>query len=69
MMIIFDQFKDALEEAKWCADNERVRQFIFLLKDGRYKVTPKYNSLRPKQSVVEVGITPRKYSQLRLRQK
>ena len=69
MTIIFDQFKDALEEAKWCADNERVRQFIFLLKDGRYKVTPKYNSLRPKQSVVEVGITPRKYSQLRLRQK
>jgi len=69
MMIIFDQFKDALEEAKWCADNERVRQFIFLLKDGRYKVTPKYNSLRPKQSVVEVGITPRKYSQRRLGQK
>lgn len=66
MAIIFDQFKDALEEAKWCADNERVRQFIFLLKDGRYKVTPKYNSLRPKQPVVEVGITPRKYSQRRL---
>jgi hypothetical protein len=69
MTIIFDQFKDALEEAKWCADDERVRQFIFLLKDGRYKVTPKYNSLRPKQAVVEVGITPRKYSQRRLGQK
>jgi len=61
MSIIFSEFKDALEEAKWCADNERVRQFIFLLKDGRYKVTPKYNSIRPKQAVVEVGITPRKY--------
>jgi len=69
MTIIFDKFKDALEEAKWCADDERVRQFIFLLKDGRYKVTPKYNSLRPKQAVVEVGITPRKYSQRSLRKK
>ena len=69
MSIIFNDFKDALEEAKWCADDERVRQFIFLLKDGRYKVTPKYNSLRPKQAVVEVGITPLKYSQRRLGQK
>lgn len=62
MTIIFNEFKDALEEAKWCANNERVRQFIYLLKDGRYKVTPKYNSMRPKQNVIEVGLTPKRYS-------
>lgn len=60
-MLFFDEFKDALEDAKWSADTERIRQYIFLLKDGRYRVTPKGNSLRPKQIVVEVGITPRRY--------
>ncbi len=60
-MLFFDEFKDALEDAKWSADTERIRQYIFLLKDGSYRVTPKGNSLRPKQIVVEVGITPRRY--------
>ena len=60
-MIVFDEFKDALEDAKWAADNDRVRQFIYLQDDGKYRVTPKYNSLRPKQAVVEVGIMPRNY--------
>ena len=61
-MIVFDEFKDALEEAKWSADNERMRQYINLQKDGKYRVTPKYNSRDlPKQAFVEVGIMPRKY--------
>lgn len=33
-MLFFDEFKDALEDAKWSADTERVRQYIFLLKDA-----------------------------------
>lgn len=61
-MAVFDEFKDALEDAKWSADNERMRQYIYLQRDGRYRVTPKYNSIRPKQTVVEVGLTPKRYS-------
>jgi len=53
-MIIFSEFKDALEEAKWCADNERVRHYIFLDKRG-YRVTPKTNSDRMVQPHIEVG--------------
>lgn len=66
-MIIFDEFKDALEDAKWSADHERVRQYIYLQNDGKYRVTPKYNSRDlPKQAFIEVGIMPRKYMRRKL---
>lgn len=60
-MAIFDKFEDALEDAKWAADNERMRQYVYLRRNGTYKVTPKYSSVRPKQTVVEVGLTPKRY--------
>ena len=67
-MIIFDEFKDALEDAKWSADHERVRQYIYLQNDGKYRVTPKYNSRDlPKQAFVEVGIIPRNHMRRKLR--
>ena len=69
-MLIFDEFQDALEDAKWSADNERKRQYIYLQDDGKYRVSPKYNSVdRPKQSFVEVGFTAKKRALYKRRKK
>lgn len=54
-MIIFDDFERALEEAEWCAHNERVMYYVFLF-HGKYLVRKKHGgSPKPKRKHIEVG--------------
>jgi hypothetical protein len=52
-MILFDRFKDALEEAEWCAKTEK-RIYIILWRGDKFKVMPKYR-MRRNCSHIELG--------------
>lgn len=53
-MILFDNFSEALEEAVWCANEERDKYFI-RMKGGKYIVRKKSGGVRLAQSHIEVG--------------
>jgi hypothetical protein len=52
-MIIFDTLEDALEEAKWCAEQEK-KIYIIRRKGDKFKVTPK-SRMRKYIFHIEVG--------------
>jgi hypothetical protein len=59
-MIIFDDFERALEEAEWCANEERVLYYVFLFND-KFVVRKKHGgSPKPKRRHIEVGFKHRK---------
>ena len=59
-MIVFTDFEKALEEAEWCANEERIIYYVFLFED-KYVVRKKHGgSPRPKRRHIEVGFKRRK---------
>jgi len=59
-MIIFDDFARALEEAEWCANEERVLYFVFPV-GKRYMVRKKHGGAdKPKRPHIEMGFHHRK---------
>ena len=59
-MIVFTDFEKALEEAEWCANEERVIYYVFPFGD-KYVVRKKHGgSPRPKRRHIEVGFKHRK---------
>lgn len=56
-MILFQEFQDALEEAKWCADNEQQAYAIVVYKTG-FKVSRRSRMYQYKGTILEVGCTP-----------
>ena len=59
-MIIFDEFDRALEEAEWCANDERVLYYVFPF-NNKYMVRKKHGgALKPKRQHIEVGFHHRK---------
>lgn len=53
-MILFAEFQDALEEAKWCADNEQQAYAIVVYKTG-FKVSRLSRMYQYKGIVLEIG--------------
>ncbi len=53
-MILFTEFQDALEEAKWCADNEQQAYAIVVYKTG-FKVSRLSRMYQYKGIVLEIG--------------
>lgn len=53
-MIIFDNLEDALEEAEWCAKDER-RKYIVRPKYNSFEVFPKRRKGKVKSNYIEVG--------------
>lgn len=53
-MQTFDDLDSALEEAKFCADEERNKYYVFE-RDHKYVVRKKHSSVRLKTSHIEVG--------------
>lgn len=59
-MIVFTDFERALEEAEWCANEERVIYYIFPFED-KYLVRKKHGgNPKPKRRHIEVGFKHRK---------
>ena len=59
-MIIFDDFAIALEEAEWCAHDERVVYYVFPFGD-KYMVRKRHGGApKPKRQHIEVGFKHRK---------
>ena len=58
MAVFFDKLEDALEEASWCAENEK-KVYIIRQKNGRFKVMPKYR-MKKYYFHIEVGYKGRK---------
>jgi len=59
-MIIFDSLLDALDEAAWCAKEERVLHYVFLIGE-KYMVRKKHaGGLQPKKTHIEVGFHHKK---------
>jgi len=59
-MIVFTDFERALEEAEWCANEERVVYYVFPFGD-KYMVRKKHGgSPKPKRRHIEVGFKRRK---------
>ena len=57
-MIVFDEFKDALEEAAWCAADEKKVYVIYPAGSG-FSVSKRQVGQR-KNRGLEVGFMPRK---------
>ena len=58
-MIVFTDFERALEEAEWCANEERVVYYVFPFGD-KYMVRKKHGgSTTPKRRHIEVGFKHR----------
>jgi hypothetical protein len=53
-MQTFDDFQAALEEAKYCAVEERFKYYVFQ-RDDRYVVRKKHSSVRLQTPHIEVG--------------
>lgn len=53
-MQTFEQLQDALEEAVYCADEERSKYFVFE-QDDKYVVRKKTRWVRMKVPYIEVG--------------
>jgi hypothetical protein len=53
-MIIFSEFIDALEEAKWCANNEKQPYGIAVYKTG-FRVSRLSRMYQYKGIILEVG--------------
>ena len=53
-MQTFDDFQAALEEAKYCAVEERFKYYVFQ-RDDRYVVRKKHSSVRFQTPHIEVG--------------
>lgn len=53
-MIIFSDFNDALEEAKWCANNEKQAYGIAAYKKG-FRVSRLSRMYQYKGIILEVG--------------
>lgn len=59
-MIIFKDFDRALEEAEWCAREERVLYYVFPFGE-KYMVRKKHGGApKPKRQHIEVGFKHRK---------
>jgi hypothetical protein len=56
-MIIFSEFNDALEEAKWCANNEKQPYGIAVYKTG-FRVSRLSRMYQYKGIILEVGFKP-----------
>jgi hypothetical protein len=56
-MIIFSEFNDALEEAKWCANNEKQVYGIAVYKTG-FRVSRLSRMYQYKGIILEVGFKP-----------
>jgi hypothetical protein len=52
--VIFTDFQAALEEAAWCA-NEEKRKYILRFKNNSYEVIPKYRKGVKRYRHIEVG--------------
>ena len=53
-MIVFDKLEDALEEASFCAEDEK-RKYIVRQKHGKFYVFPKYRKGVHRYQHIEVG--------------
>jgi len=53
-MQTFEDLESALEEAKYCAETERFKYYVFQ-RDNRYVVRKKHNSIRFQTPHIEVG--------------
>ena len=53
-MVAFDKLEDALEEASFCANDEK-RKYIVREKHGRFYVQPKYRKGVRRYKHIEVG--------------
>jgi|TARA_B100001094_G_scaffold243006_1_gene239065 hypothetical protein len=53
-MILFDDFQDALEEAAWCADNEKQTYAVVVYKTG-FRVSRLSRMYQYKGTILEVG--------------
>lgn len=63
-MQTFDCFVDALEEAKFCADSERRKYFVYFDNwTAKYTVRKKHSSKMPLFSVIEIGFGAKRYKE------